>query len=253
MGEFDGKVVFITGGTSGIGRGTAVEFAKRGAKVAFTGRREKEGSETLKAIQSAGGKGLFIKSDVSDVADAEKALKQAADQLGAIEIAFNNAGIEEEPTPFLDQELSVFDNIMQVNVRGMWVCLHAQIKHMVQHDKGGSIINNASVAGLLGMAGVSSYTASKHAVIGLTKSLAAEFAKKRIRVNAVAPGPIQTEMFDRFINARPQVKAYIEGNLPMARIGTVEEVASCVLWLASPTASYVTGQTIAIDGGMVVT
>lgn len=253
MGEFDGKVVFITGGTSGIGRGTAIEFAKKGAKVAFTGRREKEGEETLKAVESAGGKGLFIKSDVTDVADVEKALKQAADKLGAIEIAFNNAGLEEEPTPFLEQELAVFDKIMQVNVRSMWVCLHAQIKHMMQHNKGGSIINNASVAGLLGMAGVSSYCASKHAVIGLTKSLAAEFAKNRIRVNAVAPGPIQTEMFDRFINARPQVMDHIQASLPMARIGTTEEVASCVLWLASPTATYVTGQVIAIDGGMVVT
>src|SRR5258708_1222799 len=114
MGELDGKVVFITGGTSGIGRGTAVQFAKKGAKVAFTGRREREGAETLKAIQAAGGKGLFIKSDVSNVEDVKKALKQASDQLGPIEIAFNNAGIEEEPVPFLEQEIGVFDKIMQI-------------------------------------------------------------------------------------------------------------------------------------------
>jgi NAD(P)-dependent dehydrogenase (short-subunit alcohol dehydrogenase family) len=251
MGEFDGKVVFITGGTSGIGRGTAVEFAKKGAKVAITGRREKEGNDTAKAIQVAGGKGLFIKSDVSNVEDVKKAIEQTIKQLGPIEIAFNNAGIEEEPVPFLEQEIGVFDKIMAINVRGMYACLQAEIKHMMEHGKGGSIINNASVAGLLGMPGVAGYCASKHAVIGMTKALAAEFAKHKIRVNAVAPGPIQTEMFDRFINARPQVKDYINASLPIGRVGTAEEVASCVLWLASPTATYVTGQTVAVDGGMV--
>jgi NAD(P)-dependent dehydrogenase (short-subunit alcohol dehydrogenase family) len=253
MGEFEGKVVFITGGTSGIGRGTAIEFGKKNARVAIIGRREKEGFDTVKDIQAVGGEGLFIKSDVSSLEDVRKAVKQTIDQLGPIEIAFNNAGIEEEPVPFLEQEISVFDKIMAINVRGMWACLQEEIRHMMQHGRGGSIINNSSVAGLLGGAGMSGYCASKHAVIGMTKALSAEFAKHKIRVNAVAPGPIQTEMFDRFVNARPQVRDYIEASLPIGRVGTTEEVASCVLWLASPTATYVTGQTIAIDGGMVYT
>src|SRR5271165_1530263 len=160
MGEFEGKVVFITGGTSGIGRGTAIEFGKKNARVAITGRREKEGFDTVKDIQAVGGEGLFIKSDVSSLEDVRKAVKQTIDQLGPIEIAFNNAGIEEEPVPFLEQEISVFDKIMAINVRGMWACLQEEIRHMMQHGRGGSIINNSSVAGLLGGAGMSGYCAS---------------------------------------------------------------------------------------------
>jgi NAD(P)-dependent dehydrogenase (short-subunit alcohol dehydrogenase family) len=247
VGEFSNKVIFITGGTSGIGRGTAIEFAKAGAKVAFTGRRETEGNETLKLIEAAGGKGLFIKSDVGVPADIDKAVKTTAKELGSIVIAFNNAGIEEQPIPFLDQKIEVFDQIMQINVKGVWLCMQAQIKHMLEHGKGGSIINNASIAGLLGVPGVACYVASKHAVIGISKSVAVEFAKRNIRVNVVAPGPIQTEMWDRFAGAG--VGDSFINTLPMARVGKAEEVASAVMWFASKGSSYTTGQVVAIDGG----
>lgn len=250
--EFKNKVVFVTGGTSGIGRITAIEFAKHGAKVAITGRREKEGKETLDAIKAHGAEGLFIQSDVSKADDVERAINETVEKLGDISVAFNNAGIEEEPTPFLDQTVDVLDRIHEVNVKGVWLCMQAQIRNMMKHGKGGTIVNNASVAGLQGMAGVSAYCASKHAVIGMSKSLASEFAKKNIRINVVAPGPIQTDMWERFAGDKPQVQSMVQNMVPMGRLGSSEEVASCVLWLAHPTASYVTGQVVAVDGGLVI-
>lgn len=251
MHQFEGKVVFITGATSGIGEEIAMQFAAHGAKVAFTGRRAEEGERVASKIKSAKGDAIFIKSDVKEMSDVEKSIATAVEKFGRIDVAVNNAGIEESMVPFLDQKVEKFDDIFAINVRGMWLCLQGEIRQMVKQKSECSIINVSSVAGQLGFPQTSSYIASKHAVNGLTKSLASEFAPNKIRINAVAPGPIQTEMWTRYASSNPGTDEMIVHMVPTGRVGTCGEVASCVLWLASSTATYVTGQIIAIDGGMV--
>jgi NAD(P)-dependent dehydrogenase (short-subunit alcohol dehydrogenase family) len=165
-------------------------------------------------------------------------------------IAFNNAGVEQDPTPLAEQTEATYDRIMDVNVKGVWLSLKHEIPALLKSG-GGAIVNTSSVLGLVGGVMVQIYTASKHAVEGLTKSLALEYAKQGIRVNAVSPGPIQTEMFDRFSNANPEAIDQLIAGLPMGRMGTPEEVANAVLWLCSDASSFVTGQSIAVDGGFV--
>jgi len=249
--DFKGKVVFITGGTSGIGEEIALQFGKLGAKVAFTGRRAEEGEKVAAKLKAAGADAVFIKSDVKEDKDVQNAIKVTVEKFGRIDIAVNNAGVEEAMTPFLDQKVEKFDEIFAINVRGMWLSLQAEINQMVKQNSDCSIINVSSVAGQMGFPNTSSYIASKHAVNGLTKSLASEFAAKKIRVNAVAPGPINTEMWTRYAAGQPGMDQMVAQMVPTGRVGTCDEVASCVLWLASPSATYVTGQIIAIDGGMV--
>jgi len=251
MKDFDGKVVFITGATSGIGEEIAIQFGKQGAKVAFTGRRADLGEKVASRIKSDGADAVFIKSDVKEKSDVDKSIKAVVDKFGRIDVAVNNAGIEEPMTPFLEQKVEKLDDILAVNVRGLWLCLQEEIRQMLKQGHEGSIINLSSVAGHLGFPQSSSYVASKHAVNGITKSLASEFAQNKIRVNAVAPGPIKTEMFDRFIESNPTMGNMVAQMVPTGRVGTTAEVASCVLWLASPTASYVTGQIVTVDGGMI--
>lgn len=251
MQEFEGKVVFITGATSGIGEEIATQFAAHGAKVAFTGRRAEEGERVASKIKSAKGSAIFIKSDVKESSDVEKSVAAVVEKFGRIDIAVNNAGIEESMVPFLEQKVEKFDDIFAINVRGMWLCLQGEIRQMLKQQSECSIINVSSVAGQLGFPQTSSYIASKHAVNGLTKSLASEFAPNKIRINAVAPGPIATEMWTRYAASNPGTDEMIVHMVPTGRVGTCGEVASCVLWLASSTATYVTGQIIAVDGGMV--
>ncbi len=244
---FKGKSVLITGGTSGIGRTTAIEFARHGAKVTVSGRRADEGSRTVELIQQAGGSGRFVRGDVTSARDVQAMVNAAIEHGGRLDAAFNNAGIEEIPGPFLEHDESIFDKVMTVNVKGMWLCLKAEIAAMLKTG-GGSIVNNASIAGLIGFPGAATYCASKFAVIGYTKTLALEFAKLNIRVNAVAPAAIQTEMIDRFA-ADDQTRDYLKNLHPIGRIGTPEEIASGVLWLCSSGASFTTGHVLTIDGG----
>jgi NAD(P)-dependent dehydrogenase (short-subunit alcohol dehydrogenase family) len=251
MHNFADKVVFITGGTSGIGEDAAHAFAKLDAKVVFTGRRKDKGESIAAAIKAGGGEALFLQSDVSKESDVKNAIKKTVDTFGRIDIAVNNAGVEEQMIPFMDQKLEKFDEIFSINVRGLWICLHKEIEQMLKQNSECSIINISSVAGQTGFPQTATYSASKHAVNGLTRSLASEFAPHKIRINAVAPGPIKTEMWDRFAVALPAVEQMVTQMVPSGRVGTTEEVSSCILWLASKTASFVTGQVIVVDGGMV--
>jgi len=247
MNQFTGKVVLVTGGNAGIGRAAAIAFAKQGAKVVISGRREKEGREVLHEIKDSDGDAIFVKSDVSKESDVRAMVERTLATFGRLDCAFNNAGIEQALTPLPDQTEEAYDQIMNTNVKGVWLSLKHEIPAMLRTG-GGAIVNNSSVAGLIGFPLAPVYVASKHAVTGLTKSVALEYAKQNVRVNAVAPGPIDTRMFRDFASS-PEVRRTLESAQPMGRVGQPEEIASTVLWLCSDSASFVTGQTFPIDGG----
>jgi NAD(P)-dependent dehydrogenase (short-subunit alcohol dehydrogenase family) len=247
MGQFAGKVALITGGNAGIGRATAVAFAKHGATVVVSARREKEGLDVIAEINALGGKAIFVKADVSQESDVKAMVEQTLATFGRLDYAFNNAGIEQDLTPLPDQTEATYDRIMDVNVKGVWLSLKHEIPAMLRTG-GGAIVNNASVGGLIGFPMVPVYVASKHAVIGLTKAAALEYAKQSLRVNAVAPGTIETRMFLDFARS-PDIKQLLESATPIGRVGQPEEIAGAVVWLCSDGASFITGQILPVDGG----
>jgi NAD(P)-dependent dehydrogenase (short-subunit alcohol dehydrogenase family) len=245
MSQFVGKVVLITGGNAGIGRAAALEFANQGAQVVVSGRREKEGRDVIDELEALGGEAIFVKTDVSKEREVKAMIERTLATFGRLDCAFNNAGIVQAPTPLPDQTEETYDQIMDVNVKGVWLSLKHEIPAMLKTG-GGAIVNNSSIGGLVGFAMAPVYVASKHAVIGLTKSVALEYATQHVRVNVVAPGTIETRMFRDFA---PEVRQMLESAHPMGRIGQPEEIASTVVWLCSDGASFVTGQTVPIDGG----
>ncbi len=247
MTQFTGKVALITGGTAGIGRATAIAFAKEGAKIALSGRREKEGGEVVAEIKALGGEAIFIRTDITKAAEVKAMVDTTVATFGRLDYAFNNAGVEQAMTPLAQQTEEVFDQVINTNVKGVWLSMQHEIPAMLQSG-GGAIVNTSSIAGLIGMPTMEIYIASKHAVEGLTKSAALEFAKQNIRINNVAPAAIETRMYKEFANT-PQTQQYMISLHPIGRIGQPEEVASAVLYLCSDGASFITGQTLPIDGG----
>jgi NAD(P)-dependent dehydrogenase (short-subunit alcohol dehydrogenase family) len=248
MSRFTGKVALVTGATSGIGRDTAVAFAREGAKVVITGRRTEAGRKTIELMRSAGGEGIFVQADVSKEPDVEAVVSQVIGTYGRLDIALNNAGVEGGLGPITSLTEAQWDETININLKGTWLSLKHEIAAMLKTG-GGSIINISTIAGIVGMAGASIYGTSKAGVIGLTRCVAIEYAKAGIRVNVVSPGAIQTEMFDRFTGNSDEAKASFAGTHPMGRVGTTDEVSGTVLWLASDAASFITGQNIAVDGG----
>jgi NAD(P)-dependent dehydrogenase (short-subunit alcohol dehydrogenase family) len=245
--RFEGKVALVTGGTSGIGKATAIAFAHAGAKVVLTGRREKEGEAVVKEIKKLGGDAAFIRTDIAKDADVKAMVKFTVEKFGKLDIAFNNAGVEWKG-PLEQATEAEYRRIFDTNVWGVLDSMRHEIPVMLKNG-GGAIVNTSSVAGHVGLAQVSVYIASKHAVEGLTKSAALEFAKQNIRINAVAPGVIATEMFDRF--AGDEMRDQIASIIPVGRVGVGEEIAAAVLYLASDAAKFTTGTSLIVDGGWV--
>jgi NAD(P)-dependent dehydrogenase (short-subunit alcohol dehydrogenase family) len=243
-----GQVALVTGGAAGIGRATALAFAALGIKVVVSDIDAAGAAQTLELIRAAGGEGLCAPCDVSKEQQVMALLAQVQASYGRLDYAFNNAGIEIEKGRLAEGSEAEFDAIMDVNVKGVWLCMKHELPLMLQQG-GGVIVNTASVAGLGAAPKMSIYSASKHAVIGLTKSAAIEYAKKGIRVNAVCPAVIDTEMFRRAHQADPRKADYAAAMHPVGRIGTVEEVAAAVLYLCSDGASFTTGHALVVDGG----
>jgi NAD(P)-dependent dehydrogenase (short-subunit alcohol dehydrogenase family) len=244
---FTGKVALITGGTSGIGRTTAIGFAERGANVVVAGRREAEGAESLALIQKAGGNGLFVRTDVTVESEIASLVARTLEHFGRLDFAFNNAGVGGEGQGGISATGEIYDRIMNINVRGVFFCMKHQIPAMLPSG-GGAIVNNASVLGLRPRAGSPIYSASKAAVIALSKSVALEFAPKGIRVNAVCAAIIETDMTAR-MRSDEETYRYLLERHPVGRFGKSEEVAAAVLYLCSPEAAFITGAALPIDGG----
>jgi len=249
-GKFSGKVALVTGAAAGIGRATALAFAREGAKVVLADVLVKEGEEAAQAIRKAGGEAIFVRTDVSKPAAVERAVNQAIENFGRLDVAFNNAGIEGRRAPTADCTEENWDRVISINLKGVWLCLRQEIPAMVNQG-GGAIVNNASIAGLVGFQGLPAYTTSKFGVIGLTKAAALEYAKDGIRVNAICPGVIHTAMVDRLIQENPEMEAGLAAGTPLGRMGEPEEIAEVVTWLCSDAASFVTGHALVADGGYV--
>lgn len=246
--KFLDKVVIITGASAGIGRTTAVAFAREGARVVVACRRQKEGEETVALVEAAGGRGLFVATDVSKAANVENLVAATLGAYGRLDIAFNNAGAAEAPLPFVDQPEAAFDRVMDTTVKGTWLCMKAQIPPMLKAGAG-VIVNMSSIGGVVGAPGAPIYTASKHAVIGLTRSTALEYAKSGIRINALCPGAVETESLAAYFSQNPSVKDAMVAGHPIGRLGRTEEIANAVLWLCSNESSFMTGQAMMVDGG----
>ena len=249
--DLQGKVAIITGGTSGIGRDTAVLFAEAGAKVVVAGRREAEGNETVDLIRKAGGVGLFVQTDVSKARDIEALVRRSVEKFGRVDTAFNNAGIEGNWRPIVDQSEEEWDHVININLKGVWLCVKHEIQQMLKQGGGGTIVNMSSVAGLMGAPAAAPFCASKHGVIGLTRTAALEYAKQKIRVNAVCPAVIETPMEQRLFG-EPEAHKYALSMHPIGRLGTPREIAEAVLWLCSEKSSFMTGHYIVLDGGFLV-
>lgn len=247
--QLEGKIALITGGGSGIGRETAVLFAKHGAKVAIADLNPISGQETVNLITSTRGEAFFVQADVAKAAQVENMVNEVVAQYGRLDIAFNNAGIDGIPVRTVDGTEEEYDQIMAVNAKGVWLCLKYEIQQMLRQG-GGVIVNTASVAGLIGAHSMSAYAASKHAVIGLTRTAAVEYASKGIRVNAVCPAIIRTAMVERAFAHLPQLEQGAIQNNPSHRLGEPREVAEAVLWLASDASSFTNGAALTVDGGL---
>ena len=244
--NFSGKVALVTGGSRGIGRATAMLFAQSGAKVVI-GDVDPAGDETVEAIKRDGGEATFVRTDVSVESDVKNLVAAAVKTYGGLNCAFNNAGVLPPTVALVEMEESTFDRTLAVDLKGVFLCMKHEITHMLQSG-GGAIVNTASIAGLIAEPGISAYIAAKHGVIGLSKAAAVEYASKGIRINALAPGLVNTAMTKAWFDD-PNMSAYFTANTPIGRVSQPAEIAGMVLFLCSDLASFALGQTFVIDGG----
>ncbi len=250
--EFEGKVALITGASSGIGKATALLFAKHGAKIVAAARRKEEGEATVKEIITNGGEAIFVQTDVADERQVVNLIDQTLKKYGRLDCAFNNAGVEGAKDKFTHEQTEKdYDTVFNINVKGVLFSVKHEVLAM-RKNGGGSIVNNSSIAGIIGIPAASVYIASKHAVNGLTKAAALEYAQENIRVNAVLPAAIKTDMLDRFVGDKQEFAEMFKKAHPIGRIGEPKEIAETVLFLCSDGASFITGQCLPIDGGYTV-
>jgi NAD(P)-dependent dehydrogenase (short-subunit alcohol dehydrogenase family) len=242
------QVVLITGALAGIGRATAIAFAKEGARLVVSGRREEAGAALAAELRALGSEVEFVRADVRFEGEVQKLVDRTVERFGRLDVAVNNAGTEGDLGPVLEQTAEAYESTFSTNVLGTLLSLKHEMRVMLAQGSG-SIVNLSSIAGQVGIPGASIYVASKHAVEGLTKSVALEGAAAGVRVNAVAPGPVATDMLDRFLGRDEQAKANFLGTMPAKRAATVDEIAQTIVFLASDKARYLTGQSIAVDGG----
>jgi NAD(P)-dependent dehydrogenase (short-subunit alcohol dehydrogenase family) len=248
--EFGGGVALVTGGGSGIGRASALAFARAGARVVVADVSADRGEETVGLIKSAGGEASFIFTDVSKAGEVQSLIRRTVETYGRLDCAHNNAGFEGGVFAFHEEPEEVWDRVIAINLKVVWRCMQREIAQMLRQG-GGAIVNTASVAGLGGARLLPAYCASKHGVIGLTKTAAPGYAAQGIRVNAVCPGIIQTPMAGRLFAMRAGIEQTLLASEPIGRFGTPEEVAAAVVWLCSGAASFVTGLAMPVDGGLV--
>jgi NAD(P)-dependent dehydrogenase (short-subunit alcohol dehydrogenase family) len=249
-GQVQGKIALVTGGGSGIGRATALALAREGAKIMIADYAREGGDRTVKLIKEKGGDASFVHADVSVTAQVEMMVNKTLETYGRIDIAFNNAGIEGKVANTILCSEEIFDQTIAINLKGVWLCMKYEIPQMLKQG-GGSVVNTASIAGLVGFEGLPAYNASKHGVIGLTRTAALEFATKNIRVNCVCPGVIHTPMVERLMDGSEYGQCQLEAGEPIGRLGKPEEIAEGVVWLSSDASSFVTGHPLVIDGGWV--
>ena len=248
---FAGKVAFVTGGANGIGRAAALAFARDGASVVVADVSDTQNQETARMIQDLGGRALAVACDVSRNADVQRALNATVDRFGRLDFAFNNAGIEYTIKPAADVTEEEWNRIIDIDLRGVFLCMKHEIPLMLKQG-GGAIVNTSSGAGIKGFKGGAAYVAAKHGVVGLTKAAALDYAKSNIRINAVCPGIIDTQMMDRFSGGTTEGRQGVIAQEPVGRMGTPEEIAATVVWLCSDAASFVVGSAIVVDGGQTV-
>ncbi len=249
---FLAKVALVTGGTSGIGRAAALAFGREGAKVVIAGRRENLGNEVVEEIRNSGGEAAFVRTDVRKPEEIDHLFKTILEMYGRLDIAFNNAGASLPHIPTAAKTtLDEWNLVMETNMRGIWLCMKQEIAQMLKQG-GGIIVNTASILGFSGEYGLTHYCASKHGILGLTKTAALEYARKNIRINAVCPGPIMTEMIESAVPFVPTMLGMLKNGTAMKRIGSPDEIAGAVLWLCSDEAAFMIGKEIAIDGGYTI-
>lgn len=247
--RFQDKVVLVTGASEGIGRTTLLRFHEEGAKVINADKNESAGKDIVAKIRANGGESMFVKTDVSQEIQVKNLIKKIVDRFGRLDVAFNNAGIEEpNPGPIHTLESSDWQKVIDVNLKGVWLCMKYELEQYIEQGTG-VIVNAASMCGLISCLNVGSYVASKHGVVGLTRTAAMDYAQKNIRINAVCPGCVHTGQVDRVTRGDPQELERLKQSQPIGRMGTTQEIASAVLFLCSAEASFITGLAMAVDGG----